>query len=348
MHGIWLVILAIVLAFYVIGLLGLGWWFSQREHTAEDFLVAGRRLPCWLTTFSLIATWYGAGTLLTVADEVREVGWTAALMDPVGAGLCLALAGWWIAAPLWRMNLLTVGDFFKQRYHRSVEIAAALVLIPSYFGWIAAQFVALAALLNHFFSIPLSLGLLTVAIVGTGYTVLGGMWAVAATDAVQLGCVLAGVGMLGWLAVDMTTAADLLEGLQFVPAEGEDPARLTVILDALVIGALGNLCGQDLIQRILSARSPQDARRACQMATIAYLVFGLIPIFLGAVGAAHGMRDGSVVMSLAEHLMHPAALIVFVVAVGVRSAVHDRQCHPRARQRDGAESCSSVLASTME
>ena len=92
---------------------------------AEDFTVAGRRLPLSLAWATLLATWFGAGTLLTQADAVRNEGLSKAALDPWGAGVCLLIAGLFFAKPLWEMKLLTLPDFFRRRFGSAAELFSA-------------------------------------------------------------------------------------------------------------------------------------------------------------------------------------------------------------------------------
>ncbi len=166
-------LLAIALVIYLIVMYVIGWLAQRKIQTSEDFLVAGRKLPLSLAWMTLLATWFGAGTLLAAADEVRNEGLRAAALDPFGAGFCLLFTAAFVAGPMWRMQLLTVPDLFRRKFGARAELLAALVLVPSYFGWIAAQFTALAGVLELFFGIPMTWGLPIVAVVGTGYTLLG-------------------------------------------------------------------------------------------------------------------------------------------------------------------------------
>ncbi len=60
----------------------------------------------------MIATWFGAESLMTTTDEVAQAGWRGALMDPIGISLCLVITGLFIAGPMWRMNVLTIPTSF--------------------------------------------------------------------------------------------------------------------------------------------------------------------------------------------------------------------------------------------
>jgi len=310
----------------VVVLFGVGFWARGRIASSEDYLVAGRRLGVPLASATLFATWFGAGTLLVASDEVRAEGLRAAALDPLGAGLCLLLAGIFLAAPLWRMRLLTLIDFYRIRFGPRAETLGAILLVPGYLGWIAAQLVALASLLDVIFGLDRTLGLLLVFVVGTGYTLIGGMWSVVATDALQAALLLVGLVAMavaalaglgdgavaeGWLRILRETPP---ERLDLVPRENLE--SLLGWLAVLAAGSLGNLPSQDLMQRVFAARSATVARRACLTAGVAYLTFGSIPVLLGLAAALLSPDDHrSILPILAGLLLHPLGSVIFVLAV---------------------------------
>jgi SSS family solute:Na+ symporter len=321
-------LLGFVLLAFVLAMFGLGYWARGRIHDAEDYLIAGRRLPLSLATATLLATWFGAGTLLTATDEVRSAGLQAAALEPIGAGLCLVAAGLFFARRLWDMQLVTLPDFYRRRFGVKAEVVASLIMVPGYFGWIAAQFVALAGILELFWGIPLGHGLWLVAAVGTGYTLLGGMWSVTATDAVQLVCLIIGLAVLALTVLaELAGTGPLMSGLgRFADAVPAD--RLVLIptqnlaafvgwLSVLAIGILGNIPGQDLAQRVFASRSAAIARTACLIAGVAYVGFGMIPVFTGLAADVLpiDLGDTATVPALVAALMSPAVGIVFIVAL---------------------------------
>ena len=321
-------VLAGVLCIYVVVMFVIGWLCQGRIQNREDFNVAGRRLPLSLAWATLLATWFGAGTLLTQADEVRNEGLSVAALDPWGAGVCLLIAGLFFAKPLWEMKLLTLPDFFRRKFGAGAELFAALIMVPSYFGWIAVQFVALGSVLNALFGLDLNLATFLVAMVGMGYTLMGGMWSVTLTDALQMVFILIGLVILSLTTVARLGQGDYAFGIERLLAES-DPQLLEAIptetlpvfaawLGVFCIGALGNIPGQDLTQRIFAARSGSVARNACLVAGVLYLVFGSLPLLLGlASRILLPGTDQSVVMALAQSLLqpHPLALVMFVLAV---------------------------------
>ena len=217
-------------------------------------------------------------------------------------------------------------DFYRVRFGPRAETLGALLMVPGYFGWIAAQFVALALLLDLLFGIDPALGLLIVATVGTGYTLIGGMWSVVATDALQAGLLVIGLVVIaaaallalgqgdataGWLRLLEETPPDRLA---LVPHE--DVESVLGWLAVLAAGALGNLPGQDLMQRIFASRSAAVARRACLLAGLAYLVLGTIPVGLGLTAALLAPGDERAILPiLAGLLLHPVGAMIFVLAI---------------------------------
>ncbi len=314
-----------VLLLYTALLFGIAWISSRRVHNFSDYLVAGRRLGTPLASLSLLATWFGAGTLLASAEEVRSVGLSAAALEPIGPGICLLLVGLFYAAPLRRQGLLTLGDFFAGRFGRSAEIVSAAIMVPSFFGWIAAQFSVLAALLGELFQIPLAAGLLLVAAVAVGYTLIGGMWSVTLTDAVQ--GVIVGVALiaLGVSALAELGAGSALGGLARLGRETPPdllavvPGEMTALFawsGLLIAGALGNIPGQDVLQRVFSSRSEQVARRACLIAGSLYLGLGAIPVMLGlASRLLLPGHDGDMLAALGRILFSPLAALGLILLV---------------------------------
>lgn len=269
MYGVFLGSLIV----YCVGLYLIGWLAQRRIHNVEDFVLAGRRLPTSLAAITIIATWFGAESLMTTADEVGNEGLRKAMLDPLGISLCLLLAGLFVAGPMWRMGILTVSDFFRIRYGTAAEKIASLIIVPSYFGWVAAQFVALAQILEVFFGVPKEVGILLVATVGTGYTLMGGMWTITWTDAIQMGLILLGLLLLGHAVLVFLGDGSMAEGISTMQTDIADSRwriadpetfwRDTMVaISALAIGALGNLPMQDLMQRIFSARSDSVAVKA--------------------------------------------------------------------------------------
>lgn len=325
-------LLAWALGGYVIFLLAISIYATGKVHDEADYIVAGRRLPLFLAWGTLIATWFGAATMFAAAGAAREEGLLGVVLDPFACAGTLVLAGIFFARPLWRMELYTMADFYRVKYGKAAEIVGACIQVPSYFSWIALQYTALAKVLELYFEIPLTTGILVVAAVTLVYTLIGGMWSVTLTDTVQIVIALTGLVVL---VVATLTAPQLGDGdpvrglsvvfsrvaethpdhLRLVPAEFTLAAFLPW-LAAWATGLFGNIPGQDLQQRVFSSKSPNTAMHACILAGVLYLVFGMIPVTLGLASLVTH-PDGAIdpVGFLAGEYLSPAMLVVFVIAV---------------------------------
>ncbi|MFH1572093.1 MAG: sodium:solute symporter family protein [Gemmatimonadota bacterium] len=319
--------LGVAMVVYIFAVFAISWWARGQIHDAPDYLVAGRRLPLSLAWATLFATWFGAGTMLTATDEVRAEGLQRAALDPFGAGACLLLAGWFFAARLWNMRLLTLGDFYRRRFGPRAEILFSVLMVPGYFGWIAAQFVALAGVLELFFGLDPDLGILLVAAVGMGYTLMGGMWSVTLTDALQVVLVIVGLVALATVALMELGAGSPAAGMSRLLAETPPEKLVLVPTDQLrsflvwvgvfLAGALGNLPGQDLMQRVFASKSATVARRACLLGGAAYLLVGLLPLIIGLVGnlLAPDETERAILPFMAHLFLNPWLALIFLLAV---------------------------------
>lgn len=321
-------IFAGVLVCYALLLLLISYASQKKINKVEDYVLAGRQLGTGLATITMIATWFGAESLMTTADEVAQDGVRKAMLDPIGISFCLLIAGLFVAGPLWRMGLMTTSDFFRARYGRLAEALSACILVPSYFGWIAAQYLALGTLLEQFFGVPVWAGVICVALLATSYSLMGGMWSVAWTDAVQMCLIVFGLAVLGFEILQHLGDGNVLMGLKklrsnsdpsmWVIGNGPDAnAKVMAAVAALAIGSLGNLPVQDLMQRICSTISDRVARRACLLAAGGYLCMGILPILAGLASSQllETVPTYGVLTALAQRLLSPAMLLVFVLVV---------------------------------
>ncbi|MBI94377.1 MAG: sodium:solute symporter [Gemmatimonadaceae bacterium] len=311
------------LVVYLAIMLAIGLYASRRVEGSADFVVAGRRLGIWLSTGTLAATWFGGGLCIGAASAAYSGGFLAVIADPFGAALCLFLAGLFYVRALRRTGVMTVASFFTHRFSRSSGLLASVCTIPAYVGWVASLMVAFGRILQSLAGVEPTTAILLGAAVVLLYTFAGGMWAVTLTDFVQLTILIVGMIVLtpillsdmgGWSAI----AAQIpTERFFLYPHEGDATAWFGYVRDWLVIG-LGNLAGQDLIQRTLSSRDDNIAVRSAYYSGLIYVTIGFLPVLLGMAGAVllPDLADPDLVMiALAEHYLPTFALILFVGAL---------------------------------
>jgi SSS family solute:Na+ symporter len=309
---------------YALVILLISFFAQRRIHNEEDFIVAGRRMSVWMNTGTLLATWFGAGTLLTSTDEIALEGVRIVALEPVGAGLCLVVTGLFFARPLWEMKICTLADFFKARFGTKAEVLQVLTSVPTFIGWIAVQLVALSGVFNVLFDWPVTQTIIGLGLFAMVYTIVGGMWSVSLTDALQAVVMIAGLALLGWYVLEDLSSAG---GLQAMWAQSEAPRKIWIPTDRaqefmewfgwLTIAMLGNLPSQDLMQRVFAARSAKVAQTACLLAGCLYIVLGAIPVLAGmAFPALFPDKDPqAVVIQMAQHYFTDGMMVLFLLAV---------------------------------
>jgi solute:Na+ symporter, SSS family len=272
---------------YIIVTIIVGLLASRLVHNTEDYLLAGRRLPMYMATATLFATWFGSETILGSASEFAKGGLIAVIRDPFGAAVCLLLVALFYARPLYRMRLLTFGDFYRNRYGKKVELLAAVCIILTYLGWIAAQMVAFGILLNALAGWPVLSGILVASLVVTLYTFTGGMWSVSVTDFLQMifiviGLAAASLEILGIVDLKAVVKATPDGFFRFTPDPGYTE-QLNYLAAWMTIG-LGALAGQDIFQRVMASRSERVAVWSSLIASLMYISVAMIPLLLALIG----------------------------------------------------------------
>ncbi|MDP3036423.1 MAG: sodium:solute symporter family protein [Rhodocyclaceae bacterium] len=278
---LWLVILYLAIS------VGIGLYAATRVHNSRDYIVAGRNLPFPFVLAMVFATWFGAETVLGISATFLDEGFRGLISDPLGAALCLVLFGLIFARPLYRMNLLTLGDFFRIRYNRQTELVLSLCIIISYLGWVGAQFTALGLVFKVWSADAISLnqGVLIGAGVVLVYTLFGGMWSVALTTFVQMIVIVLGLVYVTWLAGDM--AGGFTTVIERAAAEGKfewlprlDALDMLAWIAALFTMMLGSIPQQDVFQRVNAAKNERVAIWGTTLGGVSYFFFAAIPLFL--------------------------------------------------------------------
>ena len=282
--------LVLFIVLYLLLTLLIGWWASRRVRSSKDFVNAGGKLPLMIATTGLFATWFGSETILGASSEFVESGLIGVIEDPFGAALCLILVGLFFARPLYQLQILTFNDFFRLRFGKAAELISALFIVPSYFGWIAAQLVAMAIVLQVIAGIPFVGGVVLCTVVVVGYTYIGGMWAVSITDFVQTIMIIVGLLALGWnMYGQLGSPSALVEHLpsdffQFFPDLSFD--GIVHYIAAWITIGLGSIPQQDIFQRVTAAKNVRTAVYASYLGGFLYLTIGMIPLFIGLCSKA--------------------------------------------------------------
>ncbi|HEY3430981.1 MAG TPA: sodium:solute symporter family protein [Rhodocyclaceae bacterium] len=317
-----------VIAYWVVSV-GIGLYAATRVHNTKDFAVAGRHLPFYMVTATVFATWFGSETVLGIPATFLKEGLHGVVADPFGSSLCLILVGLFFAAPLYRMNLLTIGDFYKKRFGRGVEVLTTIAIVVSYLGWVGAQITALGLVFNVVSAGEISK--LAGMWIGSGtiliYTIFGGMWAVAITDFLQMIVIVLGMlwiggevsGQVGGIGVVIDHAAQNAK-FDFWPAA--DAKEIIGFVAAWITMMFGSIPQQDVFQRVQSSKTEKIAIWGSVLGGSLYFIFAFVPMFLAYSATlidpelVTSLIDSDSQMILPELVMKHAPLFAQVMFFG--------------------------------
>ena len=272
---------------YLLLTIGIALYAATRVKVTKDYLVAGRSLPLYINMATVFATWFGAETVLSVSATFARDGLNGIPADPFGASFALIFVAVIFAKHFYRLDLLTIGDFYRKRYGKLVEVVTSLSITASYLGWTSAQLTALGLIFYVLSGDALTLN--QCILIGTGivvvYTVFGGMWSVALTDLLQTVVIIVGLWLIAWLVGDLAggpanvIAKAHADGkFEFWPKAGL--SEWLPFVAAFMTMALGSIPQQDVFQRVTSARDEKTAVRGTLFGALLYFCFAFIPMYI--------------------------------------------------------------------
>lgn len=294
-HTHW--VIAGILVFFAVRV-AIGYWASRHVNNAADYIVAGRGMPIYLTSASIMATWFAAETLMGASANAYTRGFQGVIFDPFGSVLCLLISGLFFIRLMRRARYLTVIDFFENRFGKEAALIGSAVQIFTYIVWTSAQFVAGSVVVHSLLGWPPSVGVVLVGIIVTAYTTMGGMLADTLLDFIQMFFTAGGITAV---FVYMLSAVGGIDGLLDHGGSREviDPFALRLLehphgylgytghvgflywIAAWMTIGLGSVATQDLMQRSMSARNEATSVWGSYIAAVLYFVFGVMSPLVG-------------------------------------------------------------------
>lgn len=300
---------------YVALQLAIAWWVSRRIASEADYLLAGRSIGLGLASFSIFATWFGAETCIGAAGTAYTDGVSAATAEPFGYGACLIIMGFVFAVPLYSRGITTLADLFRSAFSPGVERLAALLMIPTSVLWAGAQVRAFGQIVHATAGVDVLVGTSIASAAVIVYTVRGGMLADVYNDLLQGLVIIAGLIILTVAVITANPGIQIApDQISFVP---KDTSWLETI-DAWAIPICGSVVAQELVARVMAARSGVIAKRALLSGGSLYLLVGLIPVFLGLLGPQllPNLEDPeSILPALAKTHLNTIGYVVFAGAI---------------------------------
>ncbi len=268
---------------------------KAEENDADGLMLAGRNLPLWIAIFTMSATWVGGGFINGTAEYTATQGlvWVQA---PWGYALSLVIGGLFFARTMRRRRYRTMLDPLEERYGKRLT---AILFLPALTGelfWTAAILTALGATFSTVLGIDLQTSILLSASIAIAYTALGGLWAVAMTDVVQIAILLLGLAIIVPYALDHTgglMATWEAYQAKFGAAASPFPSRAALgdyywtWWDYALLLIFGGIPWQVYFQRVLAARDERTAVRLSLFAGLICLLAAMAPVLIGMVSATY-------------------------------------------------------------
>jgi high affinity choline transporter 7 len=288
--GVW-----VTAAMYGLFLL-IGWYASRKVKTgsASELLVAGRSLPLLMATLTMTATWVDGGYILGTAESTFT-SIALALQGGMGFGLSLIVGGVFFASVMHKRGYTTFIDPFEERFGKKW---AAVLSIPAILGelfWSAELMVAIGATFGVILNVDLTTAIIISAAIVTFYTMIGGLWAVAYTDAFQLllipiGLILAIPFILHFTGGDLFTTWSNYKAIKGDAASFLPPTQvnsfwniqgITSWWDTSIMLILGGIPWNCYFQRVFSSKTSSIARNQSIIAGVLTIIMTIPPLILG-------------------------------------------------------------------
>lgn len=320
----------IIIVIYMLGLLGLGLYLTRYIKTVEDFLLAGRRLGPWLCAATLAATHLGGGFILG-SGEAGYTGGIGGIWYGMATGIGLLVLGLVAAKPLRQLALYTTGDYLAKRYNsKLLQVLAALLSMLAMTGILAAQVKAAEGIMAMLGFAPLA-GAIAATAIFIVYTAASGMWGVVVTDFLQVSIALGGIiaaALLGLSRAGGFEAIKTATGPEFFqPLAPGGGTIMWIVLPTV----LYTLVGQDLLQRLFSARTPKIAKISALAAGILLIVVALFPVVAGMAASVllPGLENPrAAIPTLITELFPPvmAGIVLAAIMAAIMSTADSLLC----------------------
>ena len=316
-------IILIGVGLYVAAMFAVGIFVAGKSESMTDFAVGGRNMSLSVCSISIVATWFGAGPMMSSAAAAYAGRSLEVLRDPVVSGVSLLIAGFFFARTYRRTERMTHIEIFEQRVGKLAGVISAFLNLLAGSIWLGGVLFAFGVVFETLTGQPAALGILGGTLVIVVYTMFGGLKAVAATDVLQMVLIVVGVLVLFFVVVDdiggLSAAVQKLpeHAFRLVP-EGRTFTDWFAYFQVWFSSGLIAVAVVSIVQRAMAARNEQVAQNAFYIAGAGYLLFGMIPVTLGYIATVTmpGVADANAIIPMlaVEHL-HPVVVAIFVGAV---------------------------------
>ncbi|MGW8952613.1 sodium:solute symporter [Streptomyces sp. NPDC055709] len=266
---------------YLAGMLAMGWWGMRRAKSKSEFLVAGRRLGPWMYSGTMAAIVLGGASTIGGVGLGYKYGLSGAWMVfAIGLGL-LALSVFF-SARIARLKVYTVSEMLDLRYGGRAGLITGVVMWAYTLMLAVTSTIAYATIFDVLFDMNRTIAIILGGSIVVAYSALGGMWSITLTDMVQFVVKTIGVLIL-LLPIAVIKAGGFAEMKAQLPTEYFAPLGIggETIFTYVLIYTFGMLIGQDIWQRVFTARNDKVASWGGTVAGTYCLVYALAGAVIG-------------------------------------------------------------------
>ncbi|WP_086866766.1 sodium:solute symporter [Streptomyces viridochromogenes] len=270
-----------VIVVYLAGMLAMGWWGMRRARSKSEFLVAGRRLGPAMYSGTMAAIVLGGASTIGGVGLGYQYGLSGAWMVfTIGLGL-LALSVFF-SARIARLKVYTVSEMLDLRYGGRAGVISGVVMWAYTLMLAVTSTIAYATIFDVLFDMNRTLAIVLGGSIVVAYSTLGGMWSITLTDMVQFVVKTIGVLLL-LLPIAVVKAGGFGEMKAKLPTGYFDPLGIggETIFTYVLIYTFGMLIGQDIWQRVFTARSDTTAKWGGTVAGTYCLAYALAGAVIG-------------------------------------------------------------------
>ena len=278
---------------YLVILMGMGFYFSKREKTTKEYLLAGQRIPFWAAGLSMLATGVSSIGFMAIPAKAFATNWV----------YFSAIFIWFIIVPFvnsmivpfyHKLQITSVYEYLEARFNIVVRlIIAALFCLFQILGRMSVVLFLPALALSAVTGIDKYTCILLMGVFATVYTVMGGMEAVIWTDVIQLFVLMGGAilcivlvisGIDGGVGTFFDVAfEDRKMELAVLKWDYTEAVLWVVLLNALIYRLLNFSTDQTIVQRIMTTSNTKEAKKAIWCDCLFSIPWSFIAFGLGTV-----------------------------------------------------------------
>lgn len=280
------VTVTLIVIIYLCIMLGIGFYSSKRISSNEDFMVAGRRLGPILMAGTLAATEIGGGSSLGVVEKAYGQWGLGASWYITTMGIAFIILAF-IAPKFRAAEVKTVPEYFRRRYGKSTGLITAVIMILPLIGLTASQFIASATIVSVMLGLDFKIAVTVVAVIVTIYAIMGGLWAVALTDFVQVFLIVAGMFLAIPFALNL--AGGMSTVIANIPPETMNlfgNVDMPTIFGLIIMYVASFTVGQEAVSRFYAARDGKAALQGSIISAFINFIYAFIPTILGIITLA--------------------------------------------------------------